>query len=75
MSLNTINWRGEALAFAKANDQNRESSVAIIEKAMKHGATLLVIGITNSVSSANADLKKKRDASAPHREIKKPIEV
>lgn len=75
MSLNTINWRGEALEFAKANDQNRESSVAIIEKAMKHGATLAVIETTNLVSSANDDLKKKRDASAPHREIKIPIEL
>lgn len=70
-----IDFHSEALAFSKVNDQNREATVAIIEKAMKHGATLAITRAFNLVKNAGDDLRKQRIASAPHRQIVKTIET
>lgn len=75
MSLNSINWKAEALEFAKQHDQNRDSSVAIIEKVMKKGAELVVCETIALVQIASSDLRAAHNTSAPHREIKKHIET
>lgn len=75
MSLNNINWHGEALEFAKVNDQNRDSSVAIIEKAMRKGADLAVIETIALISIVGADLKAKIKASEPHKGLTRTINI
>lgn len=75
MPLNKINWRVEALEFAKQNDQNRDSSVAIIEKAMKRGAELGIAGAFEMVHAVSVDLKKKIIASQPHKSLTRTITI
>ncbi len=75
MSLNQINWHIEALEFAKKHDQDRATSVAVIERAMKRGAEIAVGEMSILIHEANSNLQKRRAASAPHQEIKRPIQI
>jgi alpha-D-ribose 1-methylphosphonate 5-triphosphate synthase subunit PhnL len=75
MQMNNIDWRGEALEFSKVHNTNREVVIQLVEKAMKHGATLMVIKTTEKLKVVCDDLKKKHVASFPHKQQTKMIEV
>ena len=73
--MTNINWKAEALEFAKAHNTNREMVIQLVEKAMKHGATLMVIKTTEKLKGACDDLDRRHKESAPHKNQVKPIEV
>jgi len=75
MSLSGINWRGEALEFAKKHNSNREMVLQLVELAMKHGAEIAIGEMSDMVHEVNSNLQKKRIASAPHKEIKRQIQI
>ena len=70
-----INWRAEALEFAKAHNTNREMVIQLVEKAMQHGAFLMVEKVTAKIKEAREDLEKKHKESAPHKHQSKMIEM
>ena len=73
--MNEINWKAEALEFAKVHDSRNHMVIQLVEKAMKHGAFLMVEKMTNRIKVARKDLEKKHKQSAPHKKVMKPIEL
>jgi hypothetical protein len=73
--MTNINWKAEALEFAKAHNTNREMVVQLVEQAMKHGAFLMVEKMTAKIKEVREDLEKKHKQSAPHKRQTKMIEV
>lgn len=73
--MTNINWKAEALEFAKAHNTNREMVIQLVEKAMQHGATLMVIKTTEKLKGVCADLEKRHKESAPHKQQTKLIDV
>ena len=70
-----INWKSEALEFAKVHDSRNQVVIQLIEKAMKHGAVLMVIKTTEKIKSVRVELEKAHKLSAPHKKQTKMIEV
>jgi hypothetical protein len=74
MSLHEINWRAEALEFAKRADSNREVVIQLIEMAMQRGAIIAIAETTKILKEADTGLTKRRADSVPQHMIK-PIEL
>ena len=74
-TMTNINWRAEALEFAKAHNTSREMVIQLVEKAMQHGATLMVIKVTNKLKVVGSDLERRHKESAPHKHQSKLIDV
>ena len=70
-----IDWKAEAICFAKENNSNRECVVQLIELAMQKGALLAFESINNRLKEVSSNLDKKRKESEPHQQIYKPIKL
>lgn len=73
--LSEIDWRAEALAFAKKHDTRTIMVVQMVEEAMKAGASIAVGAATELVHNVSVDLKRKQAASAPHKSETKTINI
>ena len=72
----SIDFHGEALAFAKKHDANREATVALIEKAMIEGASILAYATTGKIRQARDSMREQRAVNVPvHYLAPKTIEL
>ena len=75
MNLNEIDWRAEALAFAKKHDTRTAMVVQLVELAMRRGAAIAIEGATEMIHDVGVDLKKKIKASEPHKSLTRTINL
>jgi len=73
--MTNINWKAESLEFAKVHDTRNHMVIQLVEKAMKHGAFLMIEKATTRIREAREDLEKKHKESAPHKKQTKMIEI
>ena len=74
-NMTNINWKAEALEFAKVHDTRNHMVIQLVEKAMQHGATLMVEKITDRIKESRIDLEKRHKESIPHKLQTKMIDV
>ena len=70
-----INWKSEALEFAKLHDTRNHMVIQLVEKAMMRGAEIAVAGVSEKLKVVNRELEKKRRESRPHEHQFKPLET
>jgi hypothetical protein len=74
-NMQSIDWRAEALEFARQNDTRNHMVIQHVELAMKRGAEILTAVIAKKIIEARIGLEKQHELSAPHSNIIKPIKL
>ena len=73
--MTTIDWRAEALEFARQNDSRNHMVVQLVELAMKRGAEILTDSITKKIIETRKELERQHELSAPHLNTVQPIKL
>lgn len=58
-----INWKAESLAFAKKHNMLREMPAAMIEDAMKHGASLVASQTALQIKAIATQMRLRRKSN------------
>lgn len=58
-----INWKAEALAFAKQHNSNQACVIQLLEKAMQHGAGIVASAASQQIKMSTLQLKMRRKAN------------
>lgn len=70
-----MNFKADAVEFVRLNNCANSTPVELIQKAMNYGAIKLGEKTLGELKLVIKDLDKRHKESAPHLEIRKPIEI